>query len=381
MEENNVEPKKLTYESTGVDYSQMDPYKKQAQLAAAGTAHHLERFGFKELGWTRGESVYLVETPTNYLGFVVEGLGTKSLVADSLLKVAKKVEHLTGKTFYDHVARCNAAMAFNDMITLGALPVVYSQYLAVGNSAWFKNKKRASDLIEGTKKACEVARCSWGGGETPTLKGIVINGTADLAGATMGVINNKKHLIDPANIENGDRIVLFASSGIHANGLTLARAIAKKLPKGYLTEVSNGRTFGEMLLDPTYIYVRLVEDCLNAGINIHYAVNITGHGWRKLMRAPQPFTYVIERLPKELPIFEFIQEHGPLDDKEAYGNLNMGAGFALYIPRLQVGKVLQIAASLGFEGTDAGYIVMTKEKKVVIQPKSLEYAGSTLAVR
>jgi phosphoribosylformylglycinamidine cyclo-ligase len=370
----------MTYAETGVNYDAMDPFKRMAQLAAMETDGCLARFDFSVVPWTRGESVFLIETPWGYLGFVVEGLGTKSLVADALYKLAIEMENSTGKSFYGNIAQCNAAMAFNDLITLGALPITYGQYLAVGDSDWFKDEKRCRELIEGTKKACMMARCTWGGGETPTLKGIIVPGTADLAGATMGIITPKDRLINPAKIWYGDLIILVESSGIHANGLTMARKIADKLPEGYLTKLSDGRTYGETLLNPTHIYAGLVEDCLDTGVDIHYMVNITGHGWRKLMRATQPFSYIVETLPTQLPIFDFLQEHGPVDDKEAYGNFNMGAGFALYVTKTQATQVINIARNLGLRALVAGHIE-NGNKKVVIKPKGLEYAGETLAVR
>lgn len=133
--------KNMTYAGTGVDYGAMDPFKRMAQMAALGTDHNLSRFGFSAVPWTRGESVFLIKTSWGYLGLVVEGLGTKSLVADALYKLASAMESLTGRSFYDNVAQCNAAMAFNDLITLGADPVVYGQYLAVGDSKWFDDER------------------------------------------------------------------------------------------------------------------------------------------------------------------------------------------------------------------------------------------------
>lgn len=197
-------------------------------------------------------------------------------------------------------------------------------HLAVGDSDWFNDKDRCLDLVVGWRNACNLARCTWGGGETPTLKGVVVPEAVVLSGSAIGIIKPKERLIC-GPIQHGDAVVIIESSGIHANGLTLARKIADKLPEGYLTKLPDGRTYGETLLDPTYIYVDLVEDCLDAGVKIHYAVNVTGHGWRKLMRATQPFSYVIETLPTQLPIFDFLQKHGPVDDKEAYGNLNIRA--------------------------------------------------------
>ena len=370
----------MTYKGSGVDYDAMDPFKKLCQLAGRQTSANIERFGgISELEMSRGESAFLIETGDGFLAHVEEGLGTKNLVADAM-------NHLTGKTYYDQIAQDTVAMIVNDLITLGALPLSVAMHLAVASGDWFSHEQRCQDLIDGWKHACDLARCVWGGGETPTLKGIVVPGTALLSGSAIGIISPKERLINPANIQDGDQIIFLTSSGIHANGLTLARQIADKLPQGYLTKVGSGlRTYGETLLDPTHIYVGFVEDCLESGINIHYCVNITGHGWRKLMRSTTPFSYVIETLPPPLPIFDFIQKHGQISDEEAHGNLNMGAGFALYVSKDDVEKVLHVADQKDYFGRfhalRAGYIQDTSRKEVVIEPKGIVFEGKTLAVR
>ncbi|OGF69611.1 hypothetical protein A3H65_02005 [Candidatus Giovannonibacteria bacterium RIFCSPLOWO2_02_FULL_45_14] len=369
----------MTYKNVGVDYDAMDPFKRMAQLAARKTAKNLLKRGFRELEWSRGESVYMMESLHHdfILGIVEEGLGTKNLVADAM-------EKLTGCSYYFKVAIDAAAMIFNDMITLGVRPLGASQHLATGASEWFKNKTRMEELIAGWAYACDLAGCVWGGGETPTLKDIIGEEASVIAGSSVGIVEPKSKVIYP-NIQHGDAIILIGSSGIHANGLTMARKIAKKLPDGYLTRLSDGRTYGDTLLDPTPIYVPFVEDCLDAGVYIHYAVNITGHGWRKLMRAQGDFTYSISLLPRQLPIFDFIQKYGPVDDMEAYGNLNMGAGFALYVPETHARKVLAIVERQkfpeGLSAVHAGHIERSDEKKVIIKPKNLEFRGSTLGVR
>ena len=355
----------------------MDPFKRMAQLAARETAGNISRLNggeFRELEVSRGESAYLIEAAKSYFAHVEEGLGTKNLVADAMYV-------LTGRSYYDHIAQDTVAMIVNDMITLGALPLSVAMHLAVGTSDWFIDGARSGDLIGGWKNACNLARCVWGGGETPTLKDVIIPGTVVLSGSAMGIVKPKERLISAENISHGDAIVMVESSGIHANGLTLARRIADNLTDGYLTKLSDERTYGETLLDPTHIYVGLVEDCLTQGMNIHYAVNITGHGWRKLMRATQPFAYIIDALPSEKLIFSVLQNYGPVDDTEAYGNLNMGAGFALYVPEGHVTKVIAIATNLGLVAFRAGYIERSDTKKVVITPKNLEFAADTLAVR
>ena len=272
---------RMTYAGSGVDYGALDPFKRRAQLAGRSTADAIRRLGVSEVEMSRGESAYLVETPDGYLAHVEEGLGTKNLVADAMYRL------VPGRSYYDHIAQDTVAMIVNDMVTLGALPLAVAMHLGVGSSEWFKDDRRAGDLVDGWRTACQLARCAWGGGETPTLSGVVEATTVVLAGSAIGMIKPKGRLIR-ANIQHGDAIVMFESSGIHANGLTLARAIAERAPKGYLTPLGDGRPYGEALLDPTHIYVGAIEDCLNRGVDIHYAVNITGHGWRKLMRAPDP---------------------------------------------------------------------------------------------
>lgn len=365
----------MTYAGTGVNYDAMDPFKRMAQLAARETAGNIRRLNdgeFREFEASRGESAYLIEAAKSYFAHVEEGLGTKNLVADAMYA-------LTGKSYYDQIAQDTVAMIVNDLVTLGALPLSVAMHLAVGVSDWFNDEKRSGDLVRGWKNACNLARCTWGGGETPTLKGVVVPEAVVLSGSAIGIIKPKERLII-GKVQHGDMIVIIESSGTHANGLTLARKIAEKLPHGYQTRLSDNRSYGETLLDPTHIYVGLVEDCLNRGVDIHYAVNITGHGWRKLMRATQPFTYMIDHLPKQLPIFDFLQKQGPVDDTEAYGNLNMGAGFALYVGEADAEKILEVARDLGLGALVAGHIE-SGDKKVVIKPKGLEYAGETLAVR
>lgn len=365
---------RMTYAGSGVDYGALDPFKRRAQLAGRSTADAIRRLGVAEVEASRGESAYLVETPEGYLAHVEEGLGTKNLVADAMYRL------VPARSFYDHIAQDTVAMIVNDMVTLGALPLAVAMHLGVGSSDWFKDDRRAGDLVDGWRKACQLARCAWGGGETPTLSGVVEPATVVLAGSAIGIIKPKGRLIR-GNIQHGDAIVIFESSGIHANGLTLARAIAERAANGYLTPLRDGRPYGEALLDPTHIYVGAIEDCLNRGVDIHYAVNVTGHGWRKLMRAPDNFAYVVEQVPSAQPVFDFIQAIGSVDDTEAYGNFNMGAGFAVYVPEKDVAMVLDVAKAFPFGALRAGHVETSSTKRVVIRPKSLEYSADTLAVR
>jgi len=179
----------------------------------------------------------------------------------------------------------------------------------------------------------------------------------------------------------GDAIVLVESNGIHANGLTLARAIAEKLPSRYATLLPNGQSYGETLLAPTHIYAKLVRTVFEAGLDIHYMVNITGHGWRKLMRANRKFSYIIEELPLAQPVFQFIQEQSGADDAEMFGNFNMGAGFAIFMPESDAKKARDtIRSKLGLHSVIAGF-VEEGSKQVIIRPKNLVFKAESLGVR
>ncbi len=370
-----TEKRKMTYAGSGVDYDAMDPFKRAATKAAATTARNLAQHDCRELAWTRGESAYLIDIGEVYIAHVEEGLGTKNIVADDMYA-------RYGHPYHAAVAQDTVAMIVNDMSTLGAQPLAVAMHLAAGDSRWFKDEGRTRPLIDGWKKACDLAECAWGGGETPTLKDSVEPGTTVLSGSAVGIVRYKNRVFSPEKIRAGDAIVLLGSSGVHANGLTLARKIAGET--GYDARVPNGRSFGEALLDPTCIYAPFIRRCLEWRADIHYAVNITGHGWRKLMRAPQDFAYILDTIPTPQPVFDFIQEHGRVDEREMYGTYNMGAGFALYLPEEDVKKVWDVFhhfAPWGFDLTWGGRIEASAEKKVVIKPRGITFTADELKVR
>ncbi|MBI4973619.1 hypothetical protein HZC27_03355 [Candidatus Roizmanbacteria bacterium] len=236
------------------------------------------------------------------------------------------------------------------------------------------------DLIEGWKAGCNLSGASWGGGETPTYHGIINPDTIDLGGSAVGIIQNKKNLIIDKKLKHGDRIILLKSNGINVNGLSLCRAIAKKLGKGYATELVEGKTYGDAILTKTHIYAKLIQELQKYKIDIHYLSNITGHGLRKIMRARQELTYIIEKIFDPQELFLFIQRQADLSDYEMYQTFNMGMDYALFLPYKDVQKALKIIKDNGFEGLDAGYVEKGK-KQVVIQPKQLLYHAETLDLR
>jgi len=363
----------LSYEQAGVNYDLIDPLKVSAQRAAAATAVHLAQHGFSEVKASRGESAYVVDVGPFYIASIVECLGSKALVADEMAA-------LTGRSWYEGIAQDTIAMAVNDLITVGATPLVVQAYWAAGGSDWFADAARAQALVAGWKRACEVCQVAWGGGETPALAGIVEAGRIDLAASCTGLINPKERLSVGDKLAPGDAIVLLDSSGIHANGLSLARKLVERLPQGWLTEVQPGLSYGEALLAPTVLYSPVTEALWKAGIVPHYCANITGHGWRKLLRHPGQFTYRIHTVPPVTPVLRFIQQHAQQDDREAYSTLNMGAGFALFMAAKDAQATVQIAQALGIGARVAGQ-VEAGAKQVLIEPLNIRFSDDDLQLR
>ncbi len=363
----------LHYAQAGVNYDLIDPLKINAQRAAAATAVQLGRHGFSEVAASRGESAYVVDVGPFYLASIVECLGSKALVADEMAR-------LTGHSAYAAIAQDTIAMAVNDLITVGATPLVVQAYWAAGGSDWFADAARAQALVDGWRQACEACGVAWGGGETPALAGIVETGRIDLAASCTGLINPKSRLSLGDRLGADDAIVLVDSSGIHANGLSLARKLVDRLPQGWLTEVAPGLGYGAALLAPTVLYSPLTEGLWQAGIVPHYCANITGHGWRKLLRHPAQLTYRIDTLPPVPPVLDFIRRHALLDVREAYSTLNMGAGFALFVAADDGPRCVDIAQRLGFGARVAGR-VERGEKQLLIEPLGLRFGDADLQLR
>jgi len=234
--------------------------------------------------------------------------------------------------------------------------------------------------VQGWKAACDACGVAWGGGETPALAGIVEAGRIDLAAACTGIVNPKTRLSVGDALGPGDAIVLLDSSGIHANGLSLARKLVERLPDGWLTEVAPDLSYGAALLAPTVLYSPVTEALWKAGIAPHYCANITGHGWRKLLRHAKALRYRIHTLPPVPPVLRFIQQQAGQDDEEAYGTLNMGAGFALFVAAADAERTVQVAQAQGVGARVAG-VVEAGPKELIIEPLDLHFGDDALQLR
>lgn len=365
----------LSYEQSGVNYDRLDAFKRACQRAAGQTTGALAAHGLREPAGIRGESAYLLEAEQEYLAHVEEGLGTKNLIADAMEKLGRP-------GFYRNIGIDTVATMVNDLITVGALPISIAMHAAVGDAEWFAEERRSADLADGFAEGCRQAGAVWGGGETPTLRGIVNPATIVLAGSALGRIRPKSLRI-VGDVREGDAIIFLASTGVQTNGLTLCRSLAERLPAGYLTPVpGDGRPYGEVLLDASALYVQFIAHLQAAGVRPHYAVHVTGHGWRKLMRLDHPFVYRITDIRDPHPIFRFIQQQGPVTDREAYATFNMGVGFAVYIAPADVDRCIEIARQAGHVAWKAGVVAKDGERKAVaIEPLGITFDADSLRVR
>jgi phosphoribosylformylglycinamidine cyclo-ligase len=238
-------------------------------------------------------------------------------------------------------------------------------------------------LVAGWAEGCRQAGAVWGGGETPTLKGIVNPDTIVLAGSAIGKIAPKSLRII-GDVHDGDAIIFLASSGVQTNGLSLCRLIAGKLPQGYQTPIGHGdpRTYGEALLAPSVIYVAFVRECQRRNLKLNYVAHVTGHGWRKLMRLEEPFVYEITAPRAPLPLFKFLEQAGPISSREMYATFNQGVGFAAYVDPKSLDAVLAAAKASGYDAWLAGRVKKSGTRKAVEVPSlGLTFEGDTLQVR
>lgn len=364
----------LNYQSSGVDYDRLDAFKRACQREAATTVDRLAQHGMGEPAGIRGESAYLIETPDSFLAHVEEGLGTKNLVADAMQK-------LTARSHYFGIGIDTVATMVNDLITTGALPISIAMHAAVGSTDWFDDRTRADDLARGFAEGCRRSNAVWGGGETPALRDIVQPTSIVLAGSAIGQIKPKSLRIK-GYVRDGDAIVMLASTGIQTNGLTLCRALADRIPNGYLAKLDDRATFGEALLSPSAIYVDFITRAQQADIDLHYAVHITGHGWRKLMRLETPFVYRVTQMPPRSALFDFLAREGKIDAREMFATFNMGAGFAVYVDKRDADKCVRLANACGHQSWVAGAIHRQGARRAVeIVPPNIVFESDTLQVR
>ncbi len=304
---------RLTYAGAGVDIHKED----QAVDALAG-ALAFARSGIGAPLGTIGHFAGLVDFGEHALCMCTDGVGSKVEIANAIQK-------------WDTVGIDCMAMNVNDALCVGAEPLAFVDYLAVEDP----DPEFTKQVGAGLERAAEMANVSMIGGETASLPGIIKG--FDLAGTCLAYAR-KEDLVTGEHIRPGDVLIGLASSGIHSNGYTLARQAFETNGHGYTDawpfddSEHQGRSIGEVLLEPTRIYVREVIGLLKAGIPVHGLSHITGSGLRKLRRINQGVRYDLTD-PLPVPsVFTRIQALGNVEDHEMYKTFNMGMGFVVVVP-------------------------------------------------
>jgi phosphoribosylformylglycinamidine cyclo-ligase len=361
------------YGSAGVDYRTLDAGKRDALTEALATSGLLHGSGGRVVDQSRGEPAFVFEIAGHTFGFVLECLGTKSIIA-------RQVESDLGPAAFGDVAYDTVAAVVNDLCCVGALPLVVNAYFATGASEWYEHGGRKAALLRGWREACLDAGATWGGGESPSLPELVARSEIELAGSAVGLVPAGRTAILGADLTAGDEIVVVASTGLHANGASLARRVAAELKDGYMTRLPSGRTFGEAVLKRSAMYVGLVRTLLDSDAEVHYLSHITGHGLLKLMRPRRDFTYRMTSLPEVPEVLQFLVERVGLSPRAAYSTFNMGCGFAVYCAEGAGERVVELAAASRLPALVCGRVeegprrVVLEEVEVVFESGDLDLA-------
>ena len=287
-----------------------------------------------------------------------DGVGTKILVAEMCDK-------------FDTVGIDCIAMNVNDIICVGATPLSMVDYIAVQEIREDLLSEIAKGLYEGAKQA----RINIPGGEIAQLSemvaGIKPGYGFDLVGTCIGTVAMDKIIVGQ-DIVPGDVIIGIASSGIHSNGLTLARRVLfDRMGLGVNSHVAEfGRTVGEELLEPTAIYVSEAIELFDSGLAVKSCTHITSDGLLNLTRSQAPVGFRITDLPEIPPVFQVIAAGGPVGPEEMWRVFNMGIGFCVVVGQDDVDAALAIAGR-NRPAMVIGEAVADPEKRVTIEPSRL----------
>ncbi|MCK5913585.1 MAG: phosphoribosylformylglycinamidine cyclo-ligase, partial [Desulfuromusa sp.] len=264
---------------------------------------------------------------------------------------------------HDTVGIDLVAMCVNDIIVQGAEPLFFLDYLATAKLS----PEHAVEVIKGIAEGCKQANCALLGGETAEMPGMYAGGEYDLAGFSVGVVDNNK-IIDGSTITNGDLVIGIASSGLHSNGFSLARKIfLETLDLDLASQPEElDKPLGEELLTPTRIYVKSILNLIQ-DFNIKGIAHITGGGLLENIPRilPQQCKAVIKRDSWEKPaIFEMLRQGGNIPEEEMYRTFNYGIGMVLVVSASEVEDIIDRLAGLGDQAYLIGEITQAETPSV-----------------
>jgi phosphoribosylformylglycinamidine cyclo-ligase len=332
----------VTYSESGVDIS------LEEVTVSALTSKLKETLKFRDIITESGHFAALVKLGDKGIAMSTDGVGSKILVAEMM-------------NDFSTVGIDCIAMVVNDILCVGAEPLAMVDYLAVEKP----DPEAAAQIAEGLLEGCKQAKIAMIGGETASLPEIIKN--FDLAGTGIGIVDLDS-VVTGENIQEGDVLIGIESSGIHSNGLSLARRVFFEeagLKVDDPLPDDPDTTVGEELLRPTLIYVDPVVELLKADVDVHGLAHITGGGFTNLKRLKNGTGYDINTLPEPKPLFKSLQSLGvPLE--EMYRVFNMGIGFVVIVNPEDADATVKIIEKYN-KAYKIGYALDDQEEKVKVK--------------
>lgn len=329
----------LTYKDAGVDIDAGEELVERIKAPAKATSR-------KEVIGGLGGFGALTRIPEGYTRPVLvsgtDGVGTKLRLA---------IDFKRHKTVgIDLVAMC-----VNDLIVQGAEPLLFLDYYATGKL----DVDVAADVVGGIAKGCQMAGCALVGGETAEMPGMYHEGDYDLAGFSVGVVEESK-ILDGKGVSQGDALIAMASSGPHSNGYSLIRHILKHANVDALNEtLPSGKNLADALLEPTKIYVKPVLKLINE-VEVHALAHITGGGfWENIPRVlPDNLCAAVKKDSWQLPeVFKFLMDKGNVTEHEMFRTFNCGVGMIAVVPQQYADKAIEILNAQGERAWLLGSVV------------------------
>lgn len=368
-----MQKRQSEYAQAGVDYAKIEPFKQAMIEVGKKTSAFPNRRGVyinDEVLHAHG-AVYDYRGPSTHVWCKTqEGLGNKNWIAEWMYQFDG-----SGNSHYQGIGIDAALMAVNDLIAQGAMPVLYTDEVAAGDSEWFTDEKRAQDLAAGFYEICKLVGMALPAGESPSLRYLIkatepVKSAPSLSGCVTGIIAPKSNLITGRKLRAGDVIIGAPSSGLHANGISLVIKRALTLPDKFLTKLPSGKTLGEEALLPTSSYVGLVEALLNEEADIHALLPGTGDGVGKIAFDKRHFSYRIHTWIKDIPVlFQYMRELG-VSLEDCLKTFNWGIGYYIFAAPEEAGKVINVGKDAGYKLLEIGR-VEEGERKVIFEPENI----------
>jgi len=330
-------PNSLSYRDAGVDIDAGNSLVERIKPHAKRTMRPEVMGGLGGFGALFEVPLDRYKQPVLVAG--TDGVGTK-------LKLAMEMGR------HDTIGIDLVAMCVNDLIVQGAEPLFFLDYYATGHL----NVDAAADVVKGIADGCELAGCSLTGGETAEMPGMYEGDDYDLAGFCVGIVD-KDQIIDGSKVGVDDAIVGILSSGPHSNGYSLIRKVLE-VSGASLDDDFRGRKLGEVLLEPTRIYVKPLLELFKS-VEVHALAHITGGGLpENLPRVlPEGTRAVIDTNSWMRPaIFDWLQKQGNIADAELYRTFNCGIGMAIVLPAGLAGNAIDLLNHAGEKAAVIGHI-------------------------